>query len=103
MIVAPFFDLTVVTAEQDIRDCMAAKIDGSGIYGRGEELILEGIEKGGCFIVQNPRQEPSDGIHDHCRCEFSAAEDVIPNADLSGHPMLADTFIDAFVMSAYEQ
>src|SRR5580692_7818090 len=99
----PVVNLFRITAEEDLGGCLAAPVCRAGIDRGCEEVVLEGIEKGGGFIVEYPRDQAAYSVCEDRGGQFSPTEDIISNRNLFGHILLADALVDAFVMAADDQ
>ncbi len=100
LLILPGGDLLRVAGEEDFGNFPAVEFGGTGIDGRGQETVLEGVGKGARLVAQGPGKEPHHGVGDDGRRELTAREDVVANRDFTCYQMLADAMVDAFVVTA---
>ena len=102
LFVLPGGNLLRIAGEQDLGDLPAVELGGTGIDGRGQEAVLEGIGQGARLVAQGARQQPDHGIGDDGGRQLAAAEHVVPHRDLPRDQMLPDPVVHSFVMAAQD-
>ena len=98
----PVFDVALVAGKEDGGNVPAFVGGGTGIDGRGEEVVLERIREGALFVADCAGEEADDGVGYHGGCQFAAGQDVVAYGYFFCHQMLADAVINAFVVAAEE-
>jgi len=57
----------------------------------------------GSFISHRAWNQSRDRIHNHCRAQFTAAQNVVANRKLPVSQKLADALIDTFISAADQE
>ena len=73
-------------------------VGGTGIDGRGEEIVLEGVGERALLVAQHAGDQADDRVGDHGSGQFSSGEDVVADADLAGDQVVPDPLVDALVV-----
>ena len=100
LFVLPGLDQFGIAGEKDIGDLPAVELGRTGIDGRGDQAVLEGVGQGRCLVGQDAGDEADDAVREKGCGNLAAADDKVAHGDLARHQMFADPFVNALVMSA---
>lgn len=99
---APFGDLGVVAAEEDVGDAPAAEFDGAGVLGEFEEAGGVAVVGGALVVAEDSGEQAGDGVDDDGGGEGAVGEDVVADGKFAVDEVVDDALIDAFVVAAEE-
>ena len=102
LLVLPGADQLGIAAQEDVGDFPAVVFGRAGVDRGSDEAFLEAVAEGRGLIGQGAGDEADDRIGEKGRRNLAAADDEVADGDLAGHEVLADTFVDAFVVAAEE-
>ena len=96
----PVVDELVVARQKHLGDFPTFVVSRTRIDGGRHQPVLERVGEGRGLVAQGTRDEAHQAVDQDGGTEFPSGEDIVADAYLFGNQMFADTFVDAFVVTA---
>ena len=100
LLLLPFGDFGEVARGEDFGDFPAVEVCWASVYRWGEKVVLEAVGKCRCLVTNCAWEQADNRVGDDCRSKFSARKNIVTDRDLAGNKVLANTIVDALIVTA---